>query len=187
MRLFKTHRALALIISLSLLSGCNTHIEKTAKKNAGLLPLAGHDQAIRLDDGYVKESMREYLAYKKAPSYSQYDFMKKDLNNDGLQDAIIYFKTPYGQWCDVHGCTLLILRGHPDGFSVLGEIQSIRPPFHISKSKTSGWQDIGVYVSGKSESAHMALLSYDGKQYIMRHADGSYKLHQSFIETSIFP
>ncbi len=178
---------IALMLFLGFLSSCNAHTHSTQTKSSPLLPLAQHDKTVRLDDGHVKEAMRDYLAYKNAPPYSQYDFMKKDLNNDGLHDAIVYFKTPYGQWCDMHGCTLLILRGYPDGFSVLGEIESVRPPFHISKSKTAGWQDIGVYVSGKQESAHMALLSFDGKQYTMRHANGSYKLHQSFIETSIFP
>ena len=185
---FKNHiTPLLFTIFTVALSGCIGSPSDPADNNAPLLPLSAQQSVVFLDDGSVKDAMRDYLAYKKAPLFSQYDFTRQDLNHDGMSDAIVYIKTPYGQWCDIHGCTLLILKALPQGFSILGHIPSVRPPFYVSTRQTAGWQDIGVYLSGKNEQAYTAILSFDGSAYTMRTDDDTYMLRQELIKHTLFP
>ncbi len=149
-----------------ILSGCSAP-DMANNKHTPLLPLNNEQIVISMDDGYVKQAISEYFKYKKAPLFSQYNFIRKDLNNDGLEDAIVYINTPYGYWCNAHGCTVLIMKAHNQGLSIVGEIKSVRQPFSIEKSRTNGWNDISFYISGRKEKAYTARLSFNGSQYTM--------------------
>jgi len=151
------------IITITLLSGCGG--KNSAENDTIMTPMGEQEIAVRYDDGYLKSAMQDYLQYRKAPLFSQYDFTKKDLNDDGIMDSLVYMKTPYGRWCNSSGCTLLIFKGHPEGFSVVGDIASVRPPFDISSEETHGWKNIKVHISGKTEKAHTRMLFFNGKQY----------------------
>jgi len=156
-----------LIIALTtLLLGCSEP-NKISSVPLPLLPLNSPNKIVRMDDGYVKQAIKDFLRHQNAPLFSQYDFTRVDLNNDGLEDAIIYINTPYGYWCNDNGCTVLIMKAHNKGFSVVGNIKSVRKPFSVEISKTNGWNDIKIYISGKKEEAYTTALSFNGNKYTM--------------------
>ncbi len=172
----------ALIITA--LTGCS---QPAPKKSTIMTPMGEQQTGVRYDDGYLKNAMHEYLQYHNAPLFSQYDFTKKDLNEDGILDGLVYMKTPYGRWCDHSGCTLLILKGHTQGFSIVGDIRPIRPPFNITNQETNGWKNIKVQVSGNTEKAHSRILFFNGEQYTQSDAIEPYMSQGSYNETGISP
>lgn len=183
----KPHPTLYLLsfISIALLGGCSG--KQNAKNETIMTPMGEQTLTVRYDDGYLKSAMQDYLEYHKAPLFSQYDFTKKDLDNDGIMDGLVYMKTPYGRWCNTAGCTLLIFKGHPEGFSVVGEITSVRPPFDISSEETQGWKNIKVHISGKAEKAHTRMLFFNGKQYMQSPVVEPYMNRNHVHEMSISP
>ena len=172
-------------ISITLLSGCSG--KQSTKNDTIMTPMGEQELAVRYDDGYLKSAMQDYLEYRKAPLFSQYDFTKKDLNNDGIMDGLVYMKTPYGRWCNTAGCTLLIFKGHPEGFSVVGNITSVRPPFDISSEETRGWKNIKVHISGKTEKAHTRMLFFNGEEYTHSPIVEPYMNRNYIEEVSISP
>ncbi len=96
---------------ITTITGCSA-IDKTNKDLPALIPMESqyNSKIIRMDDGYVKQAIHDYLKYKNSPLFSQYNFTRIDLNNDGLKDAIAYIETPYGYWCNKNGCTILIMK-----------------------------------------------------------------------------
>ncbi len=144
---------------ITTITGCSA-IDKTNKDLPALIPMESqyNSKIIRMDDGYVKQAIHDYLKYKNSPLFSQYNFTRIDLNNDGLKDAIAYIETPYGYWCNKNGCTILIMKALKEGFSIVGNIRSVRPPFKIEKNRTNGWNDIKM---------SNARLRFDERQYII--------------------
>ncbi|PCJ02829.1 MAG: hypothetical protein COB14_01025 [Alphaproteobacteria bacterium] len=151
-----------LAVTSTFLSGCGAN----KHQQTSLLPLIiKPTERVALDNRYVIAAVQDYLKQKHAPPFSQYDFMRVDLDKDGWQDALIYITTPYGKWCDINGCTLLVLQAKEDKFIPAGEIFSLRSPFYISDTLSEGWRNIIVRVSGRTEKAKNVVLRFDGTEY----------------------
>jgi putative lipoprotein len=87
-----------------------------------------------------------------------------DLNGDGAQDAVVILDTP--NWCGTGGCTLLVLQGQPDKtFRLVSKSTLVRPPVTVSNSKTNGWRDLSLKVSGGGMPSKTVALKFDGKKY----------------------
>ncbi len=120
-----------------------------------------------LEDHIVIAAMRDYLKHKKAPDFSKYKFMRLDLDDDGLRDAIVYITAPYGQWCTDDGCTILVFHAENSGFTLAGELFPVRPPLYASESTTNRWHDLIIRVSGREkEKTKDVLIQYDGENYL---------------------
>jgi len=110
--------------------------------------------------------MLAFLKKSGAPISSTYNFVRFDLNGDKRRDALIMIKSPYGYWCGKHGCVMMIMKAHDNGFTLVNSIQPVREPIYISKAKLNGWHNIIVRVSGRlnGETKDVAL-SFDGRSY----------------------
>ena len=172
----------------TILAGCNnTSSSLRTYENSPLLPMNSALFLPSADTGDIKVAMRAYFESVNAPNFSQYSFVKRDLNRDFLKDALIYVTTPYGRWCNMDGCTLLILRGHIGGFSVVGTFKSVRSPFYISKAKSQGWHDIVIESSGSFyKDAETYIVSYDEAGY-KRPLEQPYTFSRDMIDASILP
>ena len=152
-------------LTITLLNGCGWNNDKTLGEAPPLLPIIEPMMRQELSDQYVTRAVQDYIKLKHAPSFSEYDFMRVDLDQDGWQDALIHLTAPYGQWCNKSGCTVLALHARENGFSLVGEISSIRPPFYISDTQTNGWRNLIVRVSGRIEKAKDVVLRFNGSEY----------------------
>ncbi|PCJ99905.1 MAG: hypothetical protein COA45_03590 [Zetaproteobacteria bacterium] len=150
----------------SLLGGCALLGGGSAHdKGSAFLPIIEPEMRQDLDDGHIKDAVQNYLKLRNAPPFTQYDFMRVDLNTDGWRDALVYLNAPYGQWCYVGGCTILVLHAQENDFRITSEISPIRTPLYISETYSNGWRDIIVHISGRTEKAKDVVLRFNGLQY----------------------
>jgi len=110
--------------------------------------------------------MLRFLKNSGAPISSTYNFVRFDLNGDKRRDAVIMIKSPYGYWCGTHGCIMLVMKAHDNGFTLVNSIQPVREPIYISRAKINGWNNLIVRVSGRlnGETKDVALR-FDGAHY----------------------
>ncbi len=144
-------------IIAGMLAGCGLFHE------GGRVPLS--EALIDPEDRVLKQSVAEILKKTGAPVSSSYSFYRLDLEGDGRRDALVLFELPYGHWCDINGCTVLVMKAHNTGFTVVNAIHPVREPLYISAHKTQGWSDIIVRVSGRWDRAKNVVLSFDGDRY----------------------
>ena len=147
------------ILSLSL-SACST--SKKYNQHGTMLPMPKIEDPA---DAYAHAAVQKFLADTGAPEASTYDMRRLDLNHDGRRDAFILFKTPYGYWCGLHGCTMLIMKAYNNHFELVNSIQPVRRPLYISDRTTNGWQNLILRVSGRWNRAKDVILRFDGNQY----------------------
>ena len=178
---------LCLIAFVFASSGCSGTNPSKNMDSSPLLPMGQEQTLPSLDSGDVKAAMRAYFEQVNAPAFSQYDFVRKDLNGDHLKEALVYVTTPYGEWCNIRGCSLVILRAHKDGFSIMGSFEDLRPPFYISKRKSGDWHDIVLESSGEfNKKAEMYVLRFDGNGY-KRLIGQPYVFSRKLIDASLLP
>lgn len=86
-----------------------------------------------------------------------------DLNGDGLKDALVLLQGPF--WCGSGGCTMLVFQSTKAGFQFISRSSLIRGPVLVSETKTRGWRDLMVQVSGGGAPSKWVALKFDGKKY----------------------
>jgi putative lipoprotein len=87
-----------------------------------------------------------------------------DLNGDGRQDALVLLQNPI-YFCGTGGCTLLVFQGTKSGFKFVSTTALIRSPVLVSDTRTHGWRDLIVEVSGGGIAPKRVALKYTGRKY----------------------
>lgn len=107
----------------------------------------GADARGNFDETASKEgTLKAYLQTMDDGTDTSYVVAFRDLNNDGVDDAIVYLLG--GSWCGSGGCTTLILRQERGSWKVVSKITIVRPSIRVLESTLNGWHDIGVWVQG---------------------------------------
>lgn len=96
-----------------------------------------------------------HFSDQKYPAF-KYTFV--NLNNDGVDDAIVLLQG--SSWCAADGCVMLVLRGEGTGFRVISKITATLENIRVSAAHTNGWLDIIVHSDGAER-----LLQFDGIDY----------------------
>lgn len=88
-----------------------------------------------------------------------------DLNNDGVDDALVLLTG--SDWCGSGGCTLLVLTGQIEPlqaglvtYKVVSKSTVTRSPIRVSESVTGGWRDLIVHSGGADK-----WLPFNGQRY----------------------
>lgn len=116
-------------------------------------------------DERLIDALKEFITQGHAPPATGYQYVRYDLNGDGLRDALMLLKTPFGYWCGTHGCTMLVFQAHPGKFTLVNAIQPVQAPVYISTMKSNGWKDLVVRVSGRWTKAKDVAMLFDGQKY----------------------
>jgi hypothetical protein len=87
-----------------------------------------------------------------------------DLNDDDLQDALVLLEDPMF-FCGTGGCTMLVFKGTKSGFEFVSRSTLIRSPVLVSNTKTHGWRDLIVEVSGGGMAPKQVALKFTGGKY----------------------
>jgi hypothetical protein len=82
-----------------------------------------------------------------------------NLNNDAWPDAIVLVRD--SRWCGSGGCTLLVFRGAPSGYSIVSRSTVTAPPILTLPSTHFGWRDLVVH----SNSVGDVSLQFNGSAY----------------------
>lgn len=130
-------------------------------------PVASHAPAPVIDpsDRRLQAEIQTYLAANKGPKNSQYEYVRADLNGDGLREGLVMFTLPHSYWCGWSGCTLAVFEAGDNSFAMKSKTARIRGPIVVGTTQTNGWGDIGVRVSGTDYADRNVLLKFDGTQY----------------------
>jgi hypothetical protein len=113
----------------------------------------------------LMDSVRGFLQRQSAPAQTQFEYGLFDLNGDGMRDALVYLKSPYGFWCAMEGCALLVMKAEERGFSPVTLIRPVRNPVYIGAERHEGWHDLAVLVAGGEALAAESVLRFDGNSY----------------------
>lgn len=111
-----------------------------------------------------EEDIRSFLLgeYPDAGTI-RYALAWKDLNGDGLDEAIVYLTGQY--FCGSGGCSLLVLSKDGEGWRTVGDVSTTRTPVSVLASSSNGWRDLAVAVAGGGGPAGTMALKFDGKAY----------------------
>ena len=113
----------------------------------------------------LTEALNSYLQELGAKSDSNPTYKTEyiDLNDDGIKDALVLMDKP--DWCGTGGCSLFVFQGEEEQFQFVSSSSLINHPFTVSETKTNGWRDLVVEVSGGGAQPQTVALKFDGKVY----------------------
>ena len=118
-----------------------------------------------LPDEKLTEAVTAFLAIREAPANSTYDFARVDLNNDGLRDGIVLFKTPHTYWCGWDGCGMAVFKSGKKKFTPFSTISGVHGPVYVATTSHKGWRDIIIRISGANMPDKNVLIAFDGTRY----------------------
>lgn len=116
------------------------------------------ERDIKLERALVKE-----LALEKDEDNVRYYYNKVDLNEDGKPEIFAYLVGSLV--CGTGGCSAVIFKQENEQYTVLSKFTLVNNPVIISNSKTKGYRDIIMHVSGGGIESFSALIRYDGTTY----------------------
>lgn len=158
-------RSLAVLVP-SLLAACSPPASEapTAQANASTPEASAAPATTPAPEPTREEDIRRYLlqTYPDAAPM-RYALAWHDLDGDGAEEALIYLVTSY--YCGSGGCPTLVLTPAGPVWREVGNISVSRTPVSVLDSKTNGWKDITVDISGGGAGSGIALLKFDGKAY----------------------
>lgn len=134
------------------------------KKEGPLTPMPFAKKASPPDSALVKE-VTKFVKKQKAPPNSVYEYVRTDLNGDGLEDGIVLFKLPHTHWCGWDGCGMAVFEATEKNFKPRATISNVRGPIYVSEMQNQGWKDIIIRVSGTNMPDKNIVMKYDGQSY----------------------
>ncbi|WP_375322551.1 hypothetical protein [Aliivibrio logei] len=90
---------------------------------------------------------------------ADFDVAYTDLNNDGLEDAVVMLKGM--NWCGSGGCSMLVFQNTGSDFALTSKSTVIGTPIRVTETKKNGWNNLIVWSKGKGN----VLMTFDGKSY----------------------
>lgn len=114
-------------------------------------------------DEKIDKFVYSTLMEEKGKSNTKYAYNKIDLNDDGVDEIIIYIVG--SKWCGSGGCTALIAREEDNQYKLITKVTVLTPPIIVTNDKTNGYKNIIVYSIGGGIKSGYRILKYDGKRY----------------------
>lgn len=145
--------------TIALLSACGGD---APRQHSGLTPFPDRNEP---KDVKLTEAVTNFIQKRSAPTNSEYDFIRVDLNNDGRRDGIVLFKLPHTYWCGWDGCGMVIFKAGSDDFTLLSTVSNVRGPIYVSSESNNGWRDIIIRVSGARMADKNIKLEFNNGVY----------------------
>ena len=107
----------------------------------------------------LSDAVKKYSRESKP----HFEYALIDLNDDGFPDAIV--RLTARDWCGSGGCTMLILRGRAQGFTLVANATIAQKPIKVSPEVLHGWHTLLVSVSGGGVQPGFVLMRFNGRKY----------------------
>ena len=121
-RIYRTALLSLLVITLSACAGSKN---KEIQQDTRLTPIPATKAVNDPSNSIFMNAIANYVAAKKAPNNSRYEFTRIDLNGDGRREGIVLMKSPHKYWCEEYGCYMAVFEAHNSGFTLLSEITPV--------------------------------------------------------------
>lgn len=86
-----------------------------------------------------------------------------DLNGDGHPEILAYVYGP--GLCGSGGCKLMVLQREESDWRLVMDSSVTQLPVRLLESRSHGWHDLSVGISGGGAPARQARMQFDGKRY----------------------
>lgn len=86
-----------------------------------------------------------------------------DLNGDRRPEALVYLTS--GNYCGSGGCRLYIYTPERGSWSQHGMLTITNPPIMVLNSRSHGWRDLAVHVSGGGARPRNAIVRHGRTTY----------------------
>ena len=125
-------------------------------------------QATPTEAGSLRTFLQKLLGEPYPPferdGKTRYSAAFVDLNDDGVDELIVYVTGR--AWCGTGGCQMLVMAPEGTSFRVVTGTTVTRTPIRMLATKSNGWHDISVLVTGGGiQLGYEAELSFDGTTY----------------------
>jgi hypothetical protein len=87
-----------------------------------------------------------------------------DLDGDGRPEVLAYVGGPL--MCGTGGCNLVVLKRDGGDFRQMGALSVVQLPVGVLETRTNGWRDLAVSVSGGGRPGGIMRVPFDGKAYV---------------------
>ena len=112
----------------------------------------------------TETSLKRFLQTLDDEKDTRYVAAFRDLNGDGLPEAIVYLLG--NGWCGSGGCNTLVLARAGDSWKLVGNTTVTRPPIRVLFTTAHRWHSICVWVQGGGiQPGYEAELPFDGESY----------------------
>ena len=112
----------------------------------------------------AEASLKQFLQSLDKDKTTRYVAAFRDLNGDGIPEAIVYLIG--SEWCGSGGCNTLILTRNDSSWRTVTEISITQLPIRVLTNTSHGWRSLGVWVQGGGiRSGYEAELRFNGKSY----------------------
>lgn len=114
-------------------------------------------------DKKLEDAFAKVYDFKVGEDNIRYYYNRIDLNGDGNPETFVYLlgSSVGGSG----GSSALIFESNGEEYKLLSRFTLVRNPVIISDSKTNGWNDIVMQVSGGGIEGFFAELKYDNSTY----------------------
>lgn len=114
-------------------------------------------------DMKLEKALVKVFDLKQDENKVRYYYNKVDLNEDGNPEIFAYLVgLPV---CGTGGCSAAIFKQENEKYTLLSRFTLVNNPVIISNSKTKGYKDIIMHVSGGGIESFFAWIKYDGTTY----------------------
>ena len=93
----------------------------------------------------------------------QYAAAETDLDGDGTPEVLVYLGGP--MFCGTGGCNLAVLEREGGDLIQVSETSVVQLPVGVLDSKSHGWRDLAVSVSGGGMTEGISRLRFTGSRY----------------------
>ena len=124
---------------------------------AGLSVLEAAPQSGTLPGGIASDLRKRYH------DDARYLDASIDLNDDGQPELVVHVLGTAS--CGSGGCQTLIYTPSGNGYRLVSSINVTTPPIKASATRTAGWRNLIVHVSGGGAKPRDVELLSDGKGY----------------------
>ncbi len=178
----KILKHLSVVIVIVALIGCNNAVQNHPEADTNQTNIDAENQLLKFEnvdgidfsdikyipletdkDTKLEEAFAKVYDLKRGDDKIRYYYNQIDLNSDKKLETFVLLVGP--SVCGTGGCSALIFEKDEDEYKLVSRFTLVNNPIIISESKTNGWNDIIMNVSGGGSEEFFSVLKFDGKQY----------------------
>lgn len=95
---------------------------------------------------------------------ARYVYGRVDLNADGRSEVLVYLLGSI--FCGTGGCNSLLFSQTPEGYRLISEFSTSRPPFVVASQASEGWSDLLFLRAGGGVPSSYVRFRFDGARYV---------------------
>lgn len=105
-----------------------------------------------------QRNLSALIAHYAEQTYPNYKHVMIDLNNDGVEDALVLLQGR--SWCGSDGCPLLVLQGEGASYRIVSKSSVMPESIRVAESSSNGWRDLIVHSEGVEKLLQFAERAY---------------------------